>query len=194
MAGYFSHNNNTYFFLHIPKTGGTMWSKVFSDVGLTNGHDFLKQKPDAYSFTLIRNPLDRLVSCFSYLKNGGCWEGDAQDAERYGIKQNSFEDWIYILEKDPDYYFQQQHVMPMMYRIGNKDFLDYIGLFENLNHETKRLNYIFHDRAIGDIPVINKGNHDNFDKYYTEKTKNIVEDLYKDDIKLYKEILNGKNI
>ena len=191
MAGEFSYNRKKYFFLHIPKTGGKMWEHVFSGIGLTSVHGFVESKPEGYSFTVIRNPFDRLVSCFYYLKAGGCWSGDANDALKYDITNNTFEDWLKLASKNPQHYLEQQHVMPMMRRIGRKEHFDHIGLFENLEQETRDLYSIIHDHEIGEVPVINKSAHRHFEDCYTEETKAIVSELYKDDIKLYEELLNA---
>jgi chondroitin 4-sulfotransferase 11 len=194
MAGYFSVDGSDYFFLHIPKTGGKMWEYLFSNLGLTSGHDVVKCKPYGFSFTVIRNPFDRLVSCFCYLKAGGCHAGDAEDAMRYGITTNSFSDWVKLASQNPEYYLEQQHVMPMMKRIGDKSYFDHIALFENLEQETKELHNMMYGHEIENVPVINKSNHTHFEEYYTEETKNIVSNLYADDIKLYEELTNAQNI
>lgn len=195
MAGEFIVNNKIYFFLHIPKTGGTTWSKIFRNIGLTTGHGFLKFKPDGYSFALIRNPLDRLVSCFFYLKNGGCHIGDYEDAVKYNIIENTFDSWIYKFNENPSFYFKQQHIMPMISRIGKKEYLDHIGLYENLENETLHLYKLFFSQEIKlKIPIINKSSHQHFEKYYNLELKNIVKKLYEEDITLYEEINNGKII
>ena len=194
MAGEFSHNGRNYFFLHIPKTGGKMWEHLFSGIGLTSGHGFVESKPEGYSFTVIRNPFDRLVSCFCYLKSGGCWSGDANDAMKYGVTQNSFSDWVKLASEDPEYYLEQQHVMPMMRRIGKRENFDHIGLFENLEEETRKLYSIIHNQDLIEVPIINKSKHQHFEEYYTEETKNIAANLYEEDIALYKEIKDAQNI
>ncbi len=191
MAGEFSYNRKKYFFLHIPKTGGKMWEHVFSGIGLTSGHGFVESKPEGYSLTVIRNPFDRLVSCFYYLKAGGCWSGDANDALKYDITNNTFEGWLKLASENPEHYLEQQHVMPMMRRIGKKENFDHIGLFENLEQETRDLYSIIYGHKIDEVPVINKSAHRHFEDCYTEETKAIVSELYKDDIKLYEELLNA---
>ena len=192
MAGAFVHKGKKYFFLHIPKTGGTMWSKIFANTGLSrghaSGHATLEKKPEGFSFALVRNPLDRLVSCFVYLRKGGSCRRDAIDARSYNFLQPDFPDWIEMFAKNPEHYLEQQHLTPMTRRIGDKKFLDHIGLFENLIDETQRLNIMFYGKRRGRIPVINKSFGGNFEACYTERTKRIVEEIYKDDIELYKEI------
>ena len=191
MAGEFIHKDKKYFFLHIPKTGGKMWERLFSGVGLTSGHGFVASKPEGYSFTIIRNPLDRLVSCFYYLKSGGCHLGDAEDAAKYHMAQHDFSDWIHLLKENPDFYFEQQHIMPMMKRIGKREYFDHIGLFENLEQETRDIYKMFGGKDLEQVPVINTSDHKYFEEYYSEETRNIVTKLYKDDIMLYKETQNA---
>ena len=191
MAGEFIHNDNKYFFLHIPKTGGKMWEHLYSNIGLTSGHGFVESKPEGYSFTIIRNPFDRLVSCFYYLKAGGGHAGDAEDALKYDMTHNSFEEWLRLAYKNPDHYLEQQHVMPMMRRIGKREYFDHIGLFENLEEETKKLHSIIYNETLEEVPVINKSNHKHFRDCYTDETASIVADLYQEDIRLYKELLNA---
>ena len=82
----------------------------------------------------------------------------------------------------------------MMRRIGKKENFDYIGLFENLEEETRKLYAIIYDQDLLEVPVINKSKHQHFEEYYTEETKNIVANLYKDDITLYKEIADAQDI
>jgi hypothetical protein len=53
---------------------------------------------------------------------------------------------------------------------------------------------MIHGQELIEVPVINKSKHEHFEEYYTEETKNIVANLYKEDITLYKEILNAQNI
>jgi len=203
MAGEFSYNGNKYFFLHIPKTGGKMWEHLFGPVGLTSGHGFVDSKPEGYSFTVVRNPFDRLVSCFCYLKAGGCWSGDANDAAKYEITHSSFSDWVKLASTNPEHYLEQQHVMPMIRRIGKRENFDHIGLFENLEKETRKLYAIIHNQNLEEleqiankieVPIINKSKHKSFEKYYTPETKEIVAELYKEDIILYEEILNAQDI
>ena len=192
MAGYFLHQNQRYYFLHIPKTGGTMLAQVLKKSGISTGHGFVKNKPDGYTFTTIRNPLERIVSCFCYLQQGGCWEGDVQDAAKYDITNNNFRDWIKLVYEDRDKYFEQQHVMPMMYRIGSVEFFDKIMLYENLEQETKDLYEMILGETLDIVPTVNKTERDHFEKYYDEETKKLVQNLYEQDIIMYEGIINGK--
>jgi hypothetical protein len=61
--------------------------------------------------------------------------------------------------------------------------LDFIGRFENIKEDwefiSKNINFS------GCLPFENRGKHLNYKKYYSEKTKKIIETLYKKDIELY---------
>lgn len=192
MAGYFSHGDQRYYFLHIPKTGGTMLAQVLKKSGISTGHGFVKSKPDAYTFTVIRNPFERIISCFCYLQQGGCWTGDVEDAAKYDITNNNFKNWIKLVYENPEKYFQQQHVMPMAKRIGDIKFFDKIALYENLEQETKNLHEMIFGKALDIVPVVNKTERRHFQQYYDEETKNLVQKLYEEDITIYKDLNNGK--
>tara|TARA_R110000824_G_scaffold199900_3_gene383934 strand:- start:8639 stop:9214 length:576 start_codon:yes stop_codon:yes gene_type:complete len=185
---HFKVKGQDFFFLHIPKTGGKMLEQVFSQFGLRSGHDVLDSKPDAFSFAIIRNPLDRLVSSFFYLKAGGCCGMDADDALKYDIKNNDFGPWVKMLHADSENYFKQQHLRPMTKQIGNISFIDHYILFENLEEETKEIHKAFTGHEIDNLPIVNASKHDHYETYYTEETQKLASEVYSDDTLLYKSI------
>ena len=193
MSGQFRYKGTDYYFLHIPKTGGTLWSRIFAHTGLSpgwpDGHRVLKKKPKGYSFAMVRHPLDRLWSCFHYLKEGGVCESDRKDAENYSIVGNTFPQWVEMLDKNPELFFRQQHLMPMVQRIGPRENLDHIGLFQNLIKETQKLSEMFDGLRRMRIPVVNKGSGIHFQECYTQRMKDIVRSVYKEDIEFYKRIV-----
>lgn len=187
----FHHQGKEYYFLHIPKTGGRMWRCLFSDIipKTNKKHEYLKQKLNAYTFTIIRNPLDRLVSSFFYLKSYGSNPYDMKSCIKYNLLNMSFNEFVEALYLNPEYYFHQTHFKPMMNRIGNISFIDYIALYDNLERSTRGIYQIFYNKELKeDIPVIGKSQHNNFSMYYDKKRKEMVESVYAKDVSLYQSI------
>jgi hypothetical protein len=79
-------------------------------------------------------------------------------------------------------------INPQVNWLMNKDnelIVDYIGKFENLEND---INIIFNNFGINEtikLPHYNKTKHKNYRKYYNNKTKKIIEEIYKDDIKYF---------
>ena len=118
-----------FFFVHIPKCGGTSIdeSELFSNVyfGKRFGHatyDEIKEKiknvegreASYRGFSLVRNPWDRLVSAFYYLNNGGSNEGDARVYETYLKKFNgNFSLFLDEFVAEPSKFLNLLHFKPM---------------------------------------------------------------------------------
>lgn len=186
-----THNGEKYYFLHIPKTGGQTIRRLLRR-NVDSWHDIfhirLFKKPEAYTFTTIRNPLDRLVSTFFYLRSGGICLRDRQDRISYNIT-GKFEDFVNRLASDPEYYFRQQHLKPMMRYINDVEYIDRFMLFDNLEKEVISLCKMITGINLEKIPHYNKSKHQHFETYYTKNTKAIVESIYSEDVKLYQYML-----
>ena len=89
-----------FIFIHVPKTGG---SSVKKALGIkVHGHkkfsDWSKDYPDYFSFAFTRNPWDRFVSSFFYLEQGGMFEYDQKNYDKY-INGLSFTEFILKISK-----------------------------------------------------------------------------------------------
>lgn len=119
-------------FVHIPKTGGV---SIWHAVGLPHniGHyQYTHRNLDVFSFCVFRDPVERFISAFTYLKNGG---------QNYRDKTES-EEWIGDLEigdfvetRLQQATWVQQHFRPQVYWIP--EGVDRIFCFNNLNAEFK---------------------------------------------------------
>lgn len=191
-----TRNGEKYYFLHIPKTGGQTIRRLLRR-NVDSWHDIfhirLFKKPEAYTFTTIRNPLDRLVSTFFYLRSGGICLRDRQDRDRYNIT-GSFDDFVHRLASDPEHYLRQQHLKLMTEYINDVKYIDRFMVFDNLEREIISLYKMIIGKDLETIPHRNKGKHQHFETYYTEKTKAIVESIYSEDVKLYQFIRSGSCI
>lgn len=136
-----------------------------------------------FKFTIVRNPWDRMVSCFSYMNYSNL----------------KFEEFIlsYIAAKEKDknnsilsdYEFRLvSHLFPQINNIilNGKQYVDFIGRYENLNSAwnviTNKIN--FHHK----LPHKNATIHKNYVQYYDKNTIKLVENLYLEEI----EFLNYK--
>lgn len=139
-----------------------------------------------FKFTFVRNPFDRLASCYRHVIQKGAMKNiqDHPDLHR-GM---SFEEFIDVIskieEKDMDIHFRPQYTF-----IPEKP--DYIGKFETLNDD-----YLIICKKIGIKPPQllheNKTDKTIYKDYYTQTIIKKVVKLYKKDFKLfnYSETIN----
>ena len=95
-------------FMHVPRTaGGSIVNELMKTNWVILGHDvtsphymhlskFRKIHPlkEAYFIGAVRNPYDRLVSAYHFLKAGGDNEMDKKDAEKFINQFDSFETFV----------------------------------------------------------------------------------------------------
>ncbi|MCM3443750.1 sulfotransferase family 2 domain-containing protein [Metabacillus halosaccharovorans] len=171
---------NKVIFIHIPKVAG---NGLLKSLGIeTPGHIHLYsyelRNPETFEeffkIGFVRNPWDRIVSAFFYLKNGG--SGNKYDL-RMQEKLQKFDDFgSFILEVVENINFKnwlmkQYHFKPqfswMMNSIGEIE-MDYIGRFENLDEGfdilKNRLN-----KPESRLEKINSSKHKPFWEYYNEE-------------------------
>ena len=184
--------NNKYVFLHIPRTGGTIIEKKLREkysqdyygedkIGLSKQHYTLdklisnKDKNNIFVFTFVRNPFDRILSSYlNYTIN------NTPDFDKYiDMVKNVVENKLYLCEGAINTN-DISHYTPMTTMIGNYK-LDFIGKFENYENDIKKLSEISEMKNLNEIKI-NKRNID-YRKFYNERNKKIISELYKDDLK-----------
>jgi hypothetical protein len=178
-------------FVHVPKCAGVAVSESLFG-GLAGGHRsigryqmiFRKRDFDNYfKFAFVRNPWDRLVSAFHFLKRGGFDEVDRQWAQKHLSHCTDFEsfvrDWV-----DPENIWSKVHFMPQTYFICIDDTpaLDFIGRYETLELDFEyvqtRLGIKCHLTALNRTQPVTR----DYRSYYSDKTRDIVADTYSNDI------------
>ena len=180
-------------FVHIPKTAGTsITNGLFENMGGShrtiknyllyfNNKDF----KNYYKFCFVRNPWDRLVSSYIFLKNGGMHDGDAKWAKKYLSNCKNFEDFVinFLQGKAVLDYI---HFKPQFEFISfkNKIHVDKIYKFENIQSAIDDINKILNINVL--IEHQNKSKKvKGYKEYYNEETMKIVANLYKKDINLF---------
>ena len=164
-------------FIHIPKNAGTSIEEYFGNESIriqpekhADIYEIKRKFKNSYNnyrkFTIIRNPYDKMVSWYFYLKRN---LGD------YNVIK--FNDWI----KDPSKFWHAND--PISFLKPQYKWIDNtvdIIKFENLNEE---LNKFFNKQI--NLPIINKSNHEHYLEYYNEESLNIIYNKYKEDFKKF---------
>lgn len=165
-----------YTFCHIPKTAGS------SIIDLLNydfeyGHKKCDKKNiNNFLFTFVRNPYDRFISAFFYLKKGGNGsKEDELDSKKY-VRHYSISKFIRTR-----FYgcLNQQHFRPQHHWIPSG--ADFVGKYENLKTDILNLSRVIDLKSLN-IP------HKNKTEYFYELSvleKNIIYKAYKTDFKIF---------
>lgn len=185
-----------YIFIHIPKSAGhsifnlltsennmskieKRWNVILNYVSgahvcASRLKTRFKGYEEYFKFAFIRNPFDRIVSLYWYVK-----QNDPRDKWIYNF--NNFTEFVYgidegikgDLRKLSDYICDDN---------GNI-LVDFLGRIENLAEDFKivanKLN------IEGNLSYHNTSKHKNYRDYYTKDTKKIIEQIFKDDLERF---------
>jgi len=133
---------------------------------------------DYFKFTFVRNPWDRLLSCYK----------NKVEPRRYcGFRQcwgMSFTQFVeYLAEKELTKL--DHHVHPQVRSLPSGVELDFIGRLENFDHDIYLLRERLGVNSSRAVPRRNATRHAHYRAYYTDRTKKIVAKLYKEDIERF---------
>jgi chondroitin 4-sulfotransferase 11 len=196
-------------YIHIPKTAGMSLRAFFrpykDDVRLSMGHpyyyEYLKifEIQDYYNFACVRNPFDRLVSAFLYIKKSRKTKGEVCLKNHFDISNINFNHFVTKkLQKAIDYDGCRssrnnnvgddlpRHFHPQStFLIGCN--LNGIIRFESLKEDLKKIckdlnirKKIYRLRKTN----VNKKRKD-FREYYDKNTRKIVRNLYRHDFEMF---------
>jgi chondroitin 4-sulfotransferase 11 len=178
-------------FIHIPKTAGT--SVAMALFGEGSRHvpyfEFERANPRKFQrffkFAFVRNPWDRLVSTYCFLRRGGMGGQDARWSEwnmprypdfgsfvRGWLNERNIRSWVH--------FFPQSHFIVSEDRVV---MVDFVGRYECLD---KDFEYVA--RQLGRdvrLPMINESSHREFRYYYDDETREIVRRVYARDIEAF---------
>jgi hypothetical protein len=190
-AGYPDHHRCI--FIHIPKAAGTSVAKTLFSCGSRHVRytEYQSANPGKFSkyfkFSFVRNPWDRLVSAYCFLKNGGMNEMDKQWAEKNlscypdfesfvkgWINEDNIQTWVHFI---PQHQFICDEALNLQ--------MDFVGRFESLDECVD----VIQDKlnlprvAIPKLNAVKKEKH--YSEYYSKETAKIVADVYATDIKIF---------
>lgn len=183
---YISHPNKFIFF-HTPKVAGSSIHIFFKDYyGLVGeqrfdpipsihhmaAKDFLNINPqckDYFKFAFVRNPFDRFVSAYSGFTQIRNMELGHFDKFCEEFITSKFSKDIHWIPQNKLLCDDLGNIIP-----------DFIGRYENLDEDLKKIsNIIGIDMDIGHH---RKTSRTSYEKMFSSKTKEIIENFFKDDL------------
>jgi len=209
-------------FIHIPKTGGMSCLHFFSYYKLIT-HSTIKEDSevlkkegknisDIFSFSIIRNPWDRMVSNYFFHRNRehndvrlhkkikeselSKWITDHKK-ENYFWKSVSFKDWLKYFDES-----KNLESVSIYDEIIKKNYIDYIGIdgkiavdyiinLHNISNEILPIKEFAMKKV--EYPHTNKSEHKDYREYYDDESIEIVEKFYKKDIEAFNFKFENKN-
>ena len=204
-------------FIHIPKAAGTSIENQYYVGG--GGHKHLgalinAKNADYFIWTFVRNPYDRLVSTYHFWHRYALKHNNPRGHWFFktigkSITSVSFEEFVHHIGNYITNDINKLHTR-RIYNIGiqprhlfiHNNLIDpadvYIGKVESIDtdmrHVVERIkSRSGKDIAFHQIPNHNVTHHDRFQKYYTNKTRDIVYELYKKDFNMfnYSKLITG---
>jgi len=173
-----SSNRFQYTWFRIAKNGTRTLLSILQETTYPDVHDsftpyFKSRHANKFKFCFIRNPWDRLVSCyFDKVVNKKifteCWDKDF--------------DYFVKFAADQDLSQCNQHIQ-LQSALFPTDHIDYIARFEDFEKET---GFILNQKLGLRYALVlrNPSNHFSYARYYDEELMNIVLDQYRADVEL----------
>jgi chondroitin 4-sulfotransferase 11 len=142
-----------------------------------------KEYKKYFKYAIVRNPYDRLVSCW---KNKTSKEHAEKYKEHLLTKATgvTFKKFVHMLDEGHfnDGNIYDRHFLPQVDFIIND--IDYIGKVENLQKDFDTV-----CEKVGmnkfTLPHINRTEHKHYREYYDKETRKIVDKIYSIDIDLF---------
>lgn len=140
---------------------------------------------DLFKFAFVRNPWDRLVSC--YHDKIFRWRSSQSISPHFGVPTDwnfeQFVSWVVSLS-DGDEFYNDPHFIPqhlVLCRAG-RVVVDFVGRFERLADDWRSVSLRF---GLGKLPFKNARPHQHYSHYFSGRLKVLTDQFYEDDIRLF---------
>lgn len=150
----------------------------------------------SFKWTFVRNPWDRLVSLWRMVETRQIHQSlqgkrsladIVRIAETPGLEEWEIPDIETALAADPEWHRSddliKMHLLPYRHPTFHLDKVDFIGRFEDLNHDWK---YIRRQIGIRDrLPKLNATRHRHYAHYYDDELRERVARVYHQDLQRF---------
>lgn len=183
-------------FVHIPKTAGNAISAALmgsEELGHTPLARYQRCDPkrfdDSFKFAFVRNPWDRFVSAFEYLKRGGKRKIDREFARVHLAAFDSVDELVTAMRdaRLRRTFMRWTHFQPQSRWVVNREGeieLDFIGRFEHLRDDVVKLSER-DEFERGRLRVVNASDRGDYRSYYNDRTAEWLADWYADDVRSF---------
>ena len=182
-------------FIHIPKTAGNSIAHSIFKEEFGFAHTKIRtyrilftddEFNQFFKFCFVRNPFDRLVSAYFYLRSGGLTKQDKQWFQNNIAKYESFQEFVkrWLTKKNIYSYY---HFIPQsdFICINGKVLADFIGRYENILEDHDRICDILGvEGELAKVNVTGTRARD-YRSYYDDETVDIVAQVYEEDIRRF---------
>lgn len=179
-------------FIHVPKVAGTSIAQTLFGQGsrhvpyyeykVANGWKFRRY----FKFAFVRNPWDRLVSAFFFLRKGGLSEPDRLWSMNNLAAFDDFESFVmgWLSRESVQAWV---HFKPQHYWICDREqtvMVDFVGRYESIGSDFK----LVADRlgCSRSLPLVNQSNHRHYSAYYSPEMRRKVAAVYREDVETFK--------
>ena len=183
-------------FIHIPKNAGSSVKSSLFGVDDENHKELIQYEAfDAekcrrfFTFCIVRNPWDRMLSAFTFLQSGGLHATDEAWANRYLDDLNSFKAFVHRLKDEAfsNAVLRQTHFAPQYVWVTdsrNSIGVDYVVRFEHLHEDLREMEALTGWDCALDTHENKSSSPEYEDVYDTEMRKRVAR-FYQRDIELF---------
>lgn len=154
-------------------------------LGKKNLEDRIESFGDHFKFGFVRNPWDRLVSCYKdkIVGAGHVIKSSTSGPQRF-YRNMPFSEFVEVVSETPDedaeMHYSSQHRVLLA---GDKLLVDFVGRFELLAgdfaHVSKRTGFNFR------LPHVLSTGGETYRSFYNKRLRNLVAERFKKDVELF---------